>query len=57
MTYRITLKKSAIKALENIPEPNYSNIKSAIYNWRTIPVQKVIRNKRQRQFQDPRWQL
>jgi mRNA interferase RelE/StbE len=31
MPYSITLKKRAIKALEDINEPYYSNIKSAIY--------------------------
>ena len=31
MTYNITLKKRAIKALEGINEPYYSNIKEAIY--------------------------
>jgi len=32
MTYSVTLKKRAIKALENINEPYYSNIKEAIYS-------------------------
>jgi mRNA interferase RelE/StbE len=31
MPYQITLKKKAIKALQEISEPYYSNIKSAIY--------------------------
>ncbi len=31
MTYNITLKKRAIKALVGINEPYYSNIKEAIY--------------------------
>ena len=29
--YRITIKKRALKALENIQEPYYTNIKAAIY--------------------------
>ncbi len=31
MTYQITLRKRAIKALEHISEPYYSNIREAIY--------------------------
>lgn len=31
MPYQITLRKRAIKALENISEPYYSNIREAIY--------------------------
>jgi len=31
MPYQITLKKRAIKALEKIPEPYYTNIKQALY--------------------------
>ena len=31
MAYRVTLKKRALKALEDINEPYYSNIKKAIY--------------------------
>ena len=31
MVYNVTLKKRAIKALEKINEPYYSNIKEAIY--------------------------
>ncbi|MFI5196189.1 MAG: type II toxin-antitoxin system RelE/ParE family toxin [Chitinophagales bacterium] len=31
MAYEVTLKKRAIKALENINEPYYTNIKKAIY--------------------------
>lgn len=31
MPYRISLKKRAAKALENIPDPYYSSIKDAIY--------------------------
>lgn len=30
MAYKITIKKSAVKSLEKIPEPYYSNIKAAI---------------------------
>ena len=32
MVYRVTLKKRAVKALEEINEPYYSNIKQAIYS-------------------------
>ena len=31
MAYQVTLKKRAIKALEDINEPYYSNVKAAIY--------------------------
>ena len=37
MPYQITLTKKAIKALENISEPYYSNIKKAIYNLADNP--------------------
>jgi mRNA interferase RelE/StbE len=37
MVYQITLRKRAIKALENINEPYYSNIKEAIYNLADNP--------------------
>jgi mRNA interferase RelE/StbE len=37
MTYRITLKKKAIKELTKINEPYYSNIKEAIYNLADDP--------------------
>lgn len=37
MTYKVTLKKRAIKALENINEPYYSNIKEAIYSLANNP--------------------
>jgi mRNA interferase RelE/StbE len=37
MKYQITLRKRAIKALENIPEPYYSNIKEAIYSLADNP--------------------
>jgi len=37
MTYNVTLKKRAIKALENINEPYYSNIKEAIYSLADNP--------------------
>ncbi|MBW6480735.1 MAG: type II toxin-antitoxin system RelE/ParE family toxin [Bacteroidales bacterium] len=37
MTYNVTLKKRAIKALENINEPYYSNIKGAIYSLADNP--------------------
>ena len=32
MVYQVTLSKRAIKALQNINEPYYSNIKEAIYS-------------------------
>jgi len=37
MSYNITLKKRAIKALEKINEPYYSAIKEAIYNLAQNP--------------------
>lgn len=37
MAYNVTLKKSAMKALEKINEPNYSNIKEAIYSLADNP--------------------
>ena len=37
MAYSISLKKRAIKALQNIDEPYYSNIKEAIYNLADNP--------------------
>lgn len=37
MVYQIKLKKAAIKALQNINEPHYSGIKSAIYNLANNP--------------------
>lgn len=37
MPYQITLKKSAIKALERINEPYYSNIREAISNLADNP--------------------
>ena len=37
MAYSVTLKKRAIKALEKINEPNYSNIKKAIYSLADNP--------------------
>ena len=37
MPYQITLTKKAIKALENISEPYYSNIKKAIYSLADNP--------------------
>jgi mRNA interferase RelE/StbE len=37
MAYHVTLKKRAIKALEKINEPNYSNIKEAIYSLADNP--------------------
>ena len=37
MTYKITIKKVAIKALEKINDPFYSNIKIAIYDLANDP--------------------
>ncbi len=37
MTYKVTLKKRAIKVLQNINEPYYNNIKSAIYSLANNP--------------------
>jgi mRNA interferase RelE/StbE len=37
MAYQITLRKGALKALEAINEPYYSNIKSAIYSLAKDP--------------------
>ena len=37
MTYRVALKKHALKALEDINEPFYSNIKKAIYKLASNP--------------------
>lgn len=37
MAYNVTLKKRAIKALEKISEPYYTNIKEAIYNLADNP--------------------
>lgn len=37
MAYNVTLKKRAIKALEKISEPFYSNIKVAIYSLAEDP--------------------
>lgn len=37
MAYRVTLKRRAIKALEKINEPYYSNIKEAIYRLADNP--------------------
>jgi mRNA interferase RelE/StbE len=38
MTYTVTLRKRAIKALEKINEPYYSNIKAAIYSLAENPL-------------------
>ncbi|MEZ4829866.1 MAG: type II toxin-antitoxin system RelE/ParE family toxin [Bacteroidia bacterium] len=37
MAYQLTIKKQAIKALEKINEPYYSNIKNAIYSLADNP--------------------
>jgi mRNA interferase RelE/StbE len=37
MTYQVTLKKRAVKALQNINEPYYSKIKEAIYSLANNP--------------------
>ncbi len=37
MTYKITLKKRVLKALEDINEPYYSKVKNAIYSLADNP--------------------
>ncbi len=37
MAYLVTLKKSAVKALQDINEPHYSKIKKAIYSLADNP--------------------
>jgi mRNA interferase RelE/StbE len=37
MAYQVKLKKKAIKALQNINEPYYSNIKESIYDLANNP--------------------
>jgi mRNA interferase RelE/StbE len=37
MTYKVTLKKQAVKTLEKINEPYYSSIKEAIYSLADNP--------------------
>lgn len=37
MAYQITIRRRAIKILENINEPYYSKIKKAVYNLSTNP--------------------
>ncbi|MCB0396035.1 MAG: type II toxin-antitoxin system RelE/ParE family toxin [Flavobacteriales bacterium] len=37
MPYKVTLRKRAIKSLEKIQEPYYSNIKTAIYDLADNP--------------------
>jgi len=37
MPYQLTIKPKAIKTLEKINDPDYSNIKSAIYNLASNP--------------------
>jgi mRNA interferase RelE/StbE len=37
MSYQVILRKRAIKSLQNISEPYYSNIKKAIYNLADEP--------------------
>ncbi len=37
MAYQVTLKKRALKVLENINEPYYSNIKTVIYSLADNP--------------------
>ena len=44
MAYNVTLKKRAIKALEKINEPYYSNIKEAITALLMTHDQKAIKN-------------
>lgn len=45
MAYRVTLRKRAIKVLEKINEPYYTNIKEAIYiALKIIHAQRVAKN-------------
>jgi len=37
MVYKVSIKKNAIKALQVIPDPYFSKIKSAIYSLATNP--------------------
>ena len=37
MTYQLTIKPRAVKAMEKINEPDYSNIKTAIYSLADNP--------------------
>lgn len=37
MTYQLTIKPKAVKALKEIYEPDYANIKAAIYNLAVNP--------------------
>lgn len=37
MTYQLTIKPKAVKALEEINEPHYSNVKEVIYNLADNP--------------------
>lgn len=37
MTFKLTLKKSVLKSLQDINEPYYSSIKEAIYNLANNP--------------------
>ena len=37
MTYNVSLTKKAVKAIQNLNEPYYSNIKKAIYNLADNP--------------------
>jgi mRNA-degrading endonuclease RelE of RelBE toxin-antitoxin system len=43
MAYKVTLTKRAIKALEKINEPHYSNIKQAIYTFLLLIISRVVK--------------
>lgn len=44
MAYTVTIKKQAIKILEKVNEPYYTNIKEAIYNLANNPRPKGCKN-------------
>ena len=54
MAYNVTLKKRAIKALEKISEPYYSNVKEAIYSLADNKDQQLQKAKRQGRLSYPR---
>lgn len=48
MAYKVTLKKRAIKALQKINEPFYSNIKTTIYALADNPQQRGYQKLKER---------
>ena len=48
MLYKITINKKALKTLQEINEPYYSAIKSAIYSLQTNPRPKGIKKLKNR---------